>query len=449
MAVQKTALIAGGGLAGLTAAILLDELGFQVTLIERKPILGGRTFSYTDRTTGQTIDNGQHIMIGAYHHTFNLLEKIGAKHKVEMLQPTHIPLVDGQGKKNTLKIGLAKPPWNLFLGLAQFEGLSFSDKIRLIGLILPIDQMKHKHLTVLEWLKLHKQSPDAIKNFWEPLTLATLNDAPANTTVDGLLQVIKKSYFAGKNDGFLVLPQEGLSQVFAEPARRYLELRGCRIMTGVGVEGIDVLGDRVASFCLSDNTKLTADIFVSSLPPWDLGRILPDNLRDSHPQLKHTRDMTGSPVVAVDLFFDRPVMRERFVGLTNAQTHWFFNHSVIARSAEGRPWQSTSRQHISAIISAAHDVMNKDKQTILDIVLKDFLRSVHCVQRVPPVHASVHKIEKATLASQPGINAFRPEQKILNNFFVIGDWTKTDLPATIESAVKSAFMMSPSLRGSS
>ena len=139
--------------------------------------------------------------------------------------------------------------------------------------------------------------------------------------------------------------------------------------------------------------------------------------------------MQGSPVVAVNLFFDQPMMTERFVGLTNAQTHWFFNKG----------------NHVNAIASAAENLMDKTRAEITNIVLNDFKKVVHSVHHVHPVHASVHKIQNATLSSRPGVNDKRPPQKILDNFYVVGDWTKTNLPATIESAIKSAFLMQEDL----
>lgn len=441
---RLTAVIAGGGLAGIAAAIYLDELGYQVTLIEKKKILGGRTYSYTDRITGLTIDNGQHLMIGAYHETLKLLERLGTTHKVETLTPSSIPLFDENFGKNIFNLGNLPPPLNLARAFLGFSGLKIKDKLRLVQLGRCLKKIKNSrqampaNQTVHEWLKSFHQSNHAMKNFWDILTYATLNDDPRVTSADGLATVLIKSYFAGRHDGHLILPRAGLSELFCEPAEKYLALRGHKIIKGAGLKEIHAMDGQVRSFRFSDDSEHQADLYVSALPFSSLLNLLPKPLVDSDQKFSNLAKMTSSPIVSINLFYDKPFMKEKFFGLAGTKTHWFFCRDRFL------PHTQKNISHIVGVISGAHEFMNADKNQMVKIADAD-LRKIYPHENARLIHALVNKEREATLSSKPGINALRPAQKVLSNFYMIGDWTQTGLPATIESAVKSAKMMSEEL----
>ncbi|OVE82023.1 hypothetical protein BVY03_01880 [bacterium K02(2017)] len=440
---KKTAIIVGAGVAGLAAAVFLDELGYQVSLIERQNILGGRTYSIKDKKTGLLIDNGQHLMIGAYHETISFLEKMGVKHKLNILNPTTVPLLDEQQNKNIFKLNSFRPPFNLLMAMLRFGGLKLKDKIKLFNLDRELKKIKKEGLnklssiTVKEWLNKLGQSDEAQNNFWDVLTLATLNDESKFTTADGLAAVMLNSYYAGPHDGFLIIPKVGLSELFVEPTERYLNLRGQFIARGVGLKEIKIMNNQVRSFVFDDGTEQKADLFVSALPFKQLLNVLPNTFVANHKGLKNISKMSSSPIVSIHLFFDSQVMPESFVGLSNARTHWFFNSHYNK--------QHNNLFHLIGVISGAYDLLDKSKKEILEIVLKDLQQINSSLSNKNLKHALVLKEREATLSSRVGINDYRPQQKVLENFYVVGDWTKTDLPATIESAVKSSRMMADQL----
>lgn len=440
--IRPKALIAGGGLAGMAAAIYLDELGYQVTLIEKKKILGGRTYSFTDRITGLTIDNGQHLMIGAYHETLKILERLGVTHKVEKQIPSRIPLMGENLKKNIFNLGKSSPPLNLAKAILGFSGLKIMDKISLIKLGLALSQIKKSQQnlptdkTVHEWLKSFHQSDHAMKNFWDILTYATLNDDPRTTSADGLATILIKSYFADKYDGHLIFPKVGLSELFCNPTEKYLHLRGQKIVTGLALKEIHIMDGRVRSFRFSDGSEHHADIFVSALPFTPLLKLLPKPLMDSDPKFSTLTQMTSSPIVSINLFYDKAFMTEKFFGSAGTKTHWFFNKG----RGEGYP------SHVVGVISGAYDFLDLSKYEMVKIADDDLRKICPHAKNSRLIHALVNKEREATLSSRPGINLLRPQQKIFSNFYIIGDWTQTGLPATIESAVKSAKIMADELQ---
>jgi squalene-associated FAD-dependent desaturase len=443
---NREAIIAGGGLAGLAAAIQLDELGYHVTLVEKKSILGGRAYSFTDRITGLTVDNGQHLMVGAYHETLRFLEKIGAKHKVAFESPTTIPLLDENQKKMDFIIRNKNFPWQLGGAVLGFKGFSLADKIRFYPLARELFRMKKgrqklpTNVTVEEWLLKLKQSLKSRKNFWDIVTLATLNDEPTLTSADGLATVLLKTYWGSAQDGLAVFPKVGLSELFAHPAEAYLQCRGHTIKKGVGLKQVKIMDGQVRSFEFWDGSEIKADVYVSALPFQALLKTLPPALLETQTHLKPIQNFTTSPILSVNLFFEKKFMAEKLVGSARTKIHWFFCKDSIVKTP-------STLSHIVGVISGAYHFRDQSKEEIIAMAKQDLAQIYPQSRSIKLIHALVNKEQDATLSSRVGVNPQRPPQKILENFYIVGDWTQTGLPATIESAVVSAKLMAEQMNG--
>lgn len=434
---QKTALIAGGGIAGLAAAVYLDELGYAVTLVEKKPILGGRTFSFTDSRTGAILDNGQHLMIGAYHETLLLLEKVGAKSRVNMQIPTIVPLHFCGERRGDFTVKALPSPLGLLWAVLSFAHFTMAEKWQILKLGLALRKIRSGrlprpvNLRVKDWLLQNNQSENLIKNFWSILVLATINDSVDVVCADLLVEVLLRSYFAGPRDGFLVFPRAGLSEVLVEPVRRYLEMRGQKILTGVGLREAKILDNRVQGFVLSDDTTQTADLYISAVPPHRLLNVLPKPFMEKRQDLSALKNFSFSPIVSINLFYDQDHMLQNFVGSSATAVHWFFNRNRIVT-------KSSPIAHIVGVVSGAHDLLEKTKEELIALAQMDLEFLYPGFKKARLQHALVNIERQATVSFTPESMRHRPKQKILDNFFVIGDWTDTGLPATIESAVVSA-----------
>lgn len=434
---KKTAIIAGGGVAGLAAAVFLDELGFEVSLFEKKPILGGRAYSFADKKTGCVVDNGQHLLIGAYHETIGLLERVGAKHKLTISVPTKIPLCFSKKKRAAFEILNVPPPFGIFVGFLKSSLFSLREKFLLFKIGKILNQIKNSKKplpqgqTVREWLISCGQTPDLIRHFWEILTLATLNDSVDFACAAHLVTVLLKSFFSGRQDGFLIFPKTGLSELFAEPISHYLKWRGQDVRTSLGLERVNILDNRVQSFVLSDGLVQKADLFVCALPPHRLSQVLPETFVTHHEGLKRIKDFSYSPIVSINLFYDQNFMTDPFLGSSHTKVHWFFNKNRIFSSHE-------KLTHIVGVISGAREFLDKDREEIVAIARQDLEDLYPGFKNAKLKHATVTIERQATVSFGTESCKWRPKQKILDNFYVIGDWTDTGLPATIESAVVSA-----------
>ena len=434
---KKTVAIAGAGLAGLAAAVFFYLFWYQVTIFERKPICGGRAFSFIDKQTGLTIDNGQHLMMNAYQETLALLTKVGAKHKVESQIPTQVVIFDAEGNRGefVLRPGLA--PLHLLKAVFGFSLFFFFLKLSFLRLGWHLRRVQKnkitisEHLTVHDWLLQHGQTQRTITNFWEILTLATLNMSTQQAQARLLAEVLLRCYFAGPQDGFLVFPRAGLSEVVVQPILQYLGQRGHTVISHTGVKSIAILDEKVRCFVLDSGEKVKADLYIAALPPLSLQNTLPLSFWQNHEQLQNLPRFQDSPIVSVNLFYDQPVMDEVFVGGAITATHWFFNRNKIHH-------QTNAPFHVVAVISAGQNFLQQSKQQIIEQAQQDLQKLCPKAVEAKLLHALVNIERQATVVLDAQAANMRPDVKILDNFMVIGDWVKTGLPATLESAVLSA-----------
>jgi squalene-associated FAD-dependent desaturase len=287
-------------------------------------------------------------------------------------------------------------------------------------------------LTVDGVLDLLGQPEAARRAFWHPVAIATLNESPALASADLLAEVMVRAFFSTKDDARFVLAKVGLSELYTDDARRFIEARGGRVETKAQVVGIGVRGDEVSHLELRDGRRLTAQAYVSAVPPQALFPLLPLAVRRDVPALGAIERLSSSPIVSVHVWFDRPLLDDDFVGFVGTRTHWCFNRDKIA----GRDPRGGS--YLTFVISGARDIIDLDAEAIVAETLADVRRLIPGAAEAQVRHTQVVKEKFATMSPTLEAEQLRPAATTpFNNFFLAGDWTSTGLPATIESAVAS------------
>lgn len=177
--------IIGGGFAGLSAAVHLSARGKQVELIEASQKLGGRAYSFTDKTTNTVIDNGQHIMMGCYRETLNFFDIIGAKDNLIFQNRLKVNFLKPSFNLVPLEVLSGLYPFNLVTGLLRYKALTFKERFILLYFFLKLPLSSGKDLakiTVLDWLLEENQNEQIRKAFWEPLTVGALNTSTSKAS---------------------------------------------------------------------------------------------------------------------------------------------------------------------------------------------------------------------------------------------------------------------------
>lgn len=434
-------LVIGGGFAGLAAAVDLAEQGAHVRLLERRAFLGGRAYSFTDKTTGDTIDNGQHLMMGCYHHTLRFLEKIGALHKLKFQANPQVDFLrasDGPAiNRATFKCPSLPAPLHLLAGLAKLETLGWRDRINglRVGLALRKlngNQAKLADITVREWLTRLGQTEQMQRRFWDLVALATLNETPDRASADMFARVLDQAFMHTKQDSTMVIAKTGLSDLYTEDARKFIEARGGEVRLNADVVNFEFDGRRVSRLHLRGGEVIEAGTIISAVPYFALQRMIPEDVIAASPSLGNIAGFKSAPIVSINLWYSDPVTDLEFTGLLDSQIEWVFNKNMIAGEGRQRP------QHLALVISGAHEAAKRPKEELIALAISEMNRFFPHARTQQPLHAFVIREQDATMSHTVGVARLRPSHRTeFENFYLAGDWTDTGLPATIESAVQS------------
>ncbi len=421
--------VVGAGLAGLAAGCELADGGHEVTLFEKRPWAGGKTYSFVDRETGEAVDNGQHIAMRCTTAYVAFLEKLGGSHLVRWQKRLRVPVIDASGRRSVLR---ADPvPLGLHLGpsFALYRHLSVGDKMRVARGILAI-QRSREHaedadLGFAEWLQARGQSESAIAGFWDLIVVPALNCRCDDVSASQAMFVFREGFLKSAESAAIGVPTVGLSALHVEPAMRYIEARGGEFRMGRGVVRFDVRDNAVENITLADGESASFDAYVSALPPRQLLDALPAELADCAP-FAALRTIRMSPIVNLHLWFDAPIADFEFAAFTGCDLQWAFRPSA----------QASSDDHVVLSLSAADRLMPMDKRELLDLLLPQLQRALPATNRRKLLRSALIKEPDATFVPSPGLR--RPGVETpLRNMLLAGAYTDTGWPATMESAVRS------------
>lgn len=432
---RPTAVVVGGGLAGLSAACELSDAGFAVTLLEKRPFLGGRAYSYTDKASGLTVDNGQHVFLGCCTEYIRFLERLGVRGAVHLQKRFRVPIIDKVWGESTLRADDLPPPSHLLRSLLGFRSLSPREKALAgwaLSKIMLTDRAKHPELddiTFEQWLLDRRQSPRAIRSLWNLIILPTLNTDISRASADLALMVFQEGFLRSRHGANVGWAKVGLSELLGDAARRYIGSRGGDVRLGEGAMSIELEGGFVSRL-LTDGGPVLADAYVLALPHETVLDPLPTSLRED-PYFSRVQRLTPSPIVNIHLWYDRPVWDRSFAAFLNSPVQWVFNKSKLwGRQDDG--------QYLDISLSGADEFAGMASADILQLFTKEMFSLLPVTRGAELKRALVVKQRDATFAAVPGVRRLRPSHATpIPNLFLAGDWTDTGWPATMESAVRS------------
>ncbi|HZP41238.1 MAG TPA: hydroxysqualene dehydroxylase HpnE [Candidatus Binatia bacterium] len=422
--------VLGGGFAGLAAGVRLARAGARVTVVERRPFLGGRAYSFADPVTGDVIDNGPHLLAGAYTEARDFLHELGAAEKLVLQPRLHVPLAHPRLGMGAVAAPAVPGPLQAPAALLRYRLLSRAERLRVMlgALRLAARAGGLRGTTVARALAGVGQSEAACARFWHPLAIATLNEMPDRAAAAPFAAVLRRIFFAGAEAARFAVATVPLSALYTTDARRVIEAAGGTVRTGATAVGIECDGARAAALVLRDGSRVAADAFVAALPCAALLRVLPPRLLDAPP----FRALTGvgtSPIVSVHLWLDRPVgWGAPFLGLLGGRAQWLFDGGAAADGGH----------RVATVTSGARFWDDASDDAIAAEVLGEAAAAVPALRAARVRRALVVRERHATISLTPAADAVRPGAETpVSNLFLAGDWVATGLPATIEGAVLS------------
>ncbi len=424
----KHVVIVGGGMAGMAAAVSLASRDIKVTLLEAAAHLGGRARSVAIEHNSQVhqLDNGQHIMLGAYSETLKLLANIGVQESDAFLRvPLTLDLRAGKQVAFKCALPIYLPaPINQLVGFLFCQGLQWRERMAVITFMRQLKKTNYK-LAIDEplaiFLKRHRQPSKVITLLWEPLCLAALN-TPINIASSKVFLNVLRDTFHHKQSTDFLLPKLDLSQLFSQPIARYLSAR----------QGSVLLNQRVKSISHNQNgytvhtkdAQFDASHVIVALSPLRLGKIIADL-----PKLAHIAEQTDSyayqPIYTIYLQYARDAtLPKPMLGLTGGVSQWVFDRGVLC-----------GQSGLMAVIISAEGKHQKLTQDALALRVAQELQAAF-PQLVKPLWHKVIAEKRATFSCN--VNLPRPAHVTpYPRLYLAGDYTYADYPATIEGAVRS------------
>jgi len=428
--IKKIAII-GAGWAGLTAAIALTQKGMQVTMFEAAPQTGGRARTVLWKSQGQTlhIDNGQHILVGAYRNTLTLLRQMGIEPETVLQRlPFGLPLPEGW----KLKAALLPAPFHLLTALFQ-SNYSSAQRRQLLSFAYRIITQAHRPgLTVQQWLG-DLQGP-VWDELIEPLCVAALNTPAQQACAYRFAVTLRKTLLASSTASNFLIPKVSLSDLFCNRAQQWLTNKGTEIFLSSPVRTMTVKAKQIEinktlfdAVIVATGAHIAGNLIAQADLQARLAAIQFEPIATSYLRLAQTSSSftLPAPMIALPPSAHPHNFSPSFNSAASSLGQWAFLRQIATNEGQTVPV-------LAVVSSAARDALNLSREQCLDNICKQ-IKSIW--PSLPAITDSLLIVEKrATFSCTPfaaGLGNASDDPRI----FLAGDYTEAQLPATLESAV--------------
>lgn len=432
------AIVIGAGFAGLSAATALAERGRRVLVLEARRTLGGRATAFTDPGTGERVDNGQHVLFGGYHETFRFLRRIGAESHVHVQQTLTVDFIDRAGRWSRLACPRLPSPFHLLAGVLRWNALGWRDRVAILKMrrALAAPSSVSPMEIVRPWLQHHGQTPRLIELLWEPLAVAALNQSIDTAAAAAFAAVLARMFGPDPRDSAIALPVKPLDELYALPARDYIAAHGGQVCTGAQAR---IVLDNNSIRVVVREESFTAPTVICAVAWYSLPDVFPDRpaalVSADNPAGPHGGSLIelaertpASPIVTVNLWFDRIVTPRPLVGLPGRTFQWVFDKRIVF---------GETASHLSLVSSGAEAVVDRSNQELTDLAVSEVADALPQARGAVLRRAVVVREKRATFSLAPCATTRPSTRTKVRGLYLAGDWIDTGLPATIEGAVVS------------
>lgn len=446
---RKKVLIGGGGLAGLAAGKQLVDAGYNVEILEKRDVLGGKWSAWKD-SDGEWLETGLHVFFGAYDEIFTLMKDLGIYDRILWKDHVLTYTLDA-GERFEFRTAKLPSPMHLIPSLIRNRYFNWLQKLSLARNLYPMLFGSQKYyariddISYQKWHLDHGISDKLLKKMFVPLSLALKFVAPKDISAKIVLEV--SGMFLRQNNasrmGFLKgSPDAHLTGPIAD----YIRQHGGTITTNAKITSVEIENTgRIAALNVERGNgpaeRMTADDYVLALPIHNLKRLIPPKWTEN-PYFGNLMEIEGVPVVTVHLWVDRQI--------SYMDNILFSPDGVIPVYADmanttpeyrtnGNGTMASRKSRFQFVVAPAHDLINADDEDIMQQVWES-------VQRNFPVTAKDAHIEKYRIVRvpqsvywpKPGIDKYRvPQQSPVDNLFLAGGYTIQRFYDSMEGAVRS------------
>ena len=397
--------VVGAGLAGLSAAVRLASRGLAVTVHEATNQAGGRCRSYYDSALGMEIDNGNHLVLSGNKAALSYLDIIGARAGLAAPPSASFPFIDlATGERWTIRANDGFIPWWILMPSRRVPGARLSEYFALVKLL-----RAKSGATIGETISC---SGPLYRRLIEPLLIAALNTEARSGSAALAAAIVRETLAAGGRAYRPLIARNGLSNVFVEPALRYIADHGGSVNYGRRLRQLNVDAGRVAALDFGDTSipLKSGDAVVLAVPPTAAESLVPG--------LRTPTEFRA--IVNAHFRIDPPQGLQPMIGVINGTAQWLF-------AFPGR---------LSVTISAADELLDLTREELAQRIWREVADIAGLAEAMPAWQ--IVRERRATFAALPREDAKRPAAATAwENLVLAGDWTRTGLPATIEGAIRS------------
>ncbi|WP_030912183.1 hydroxysqualene dehydroxylase HpnE [Streptomyces sp. NRRL F-5126] len=426
------AVVVGGGLAGITAALRLADAGLSVTLVEGRPRLGGLAFSF--RRGGLSVDNGQHVYLRCCTAYRWFLDRVEGTRLAPLQDRLDVPVLDvggaaprlGRLRRNALPV-----PLHLAAGLAAYPHLSLAERASVGRAALALKKLDPDDpaldgVDFATWLGAHGQSPRTVEALWDLVGVATLNARAAQSSLALAAKVFKTGLLTEPGAADIGWARVPLGELHDTLAGKALAAAGVR--TEVRTRVTDLTRSEGGRWLVHlGEESVEADTVVLAVAQHEAHSLLPEGALAEPGRLL---DIDTAPILNVHVVYDRKVLRRPFFAALGSPVQWVFDRTSASGLTDG--------QYLAVSQSAAQDEIDTPVARLRERYLPELERLLPAARGAGVRDFFVTRERTATFAPAPGVGRLRPAARTdLPGLYLAGSWTATGWPATMEGAVRS------------
>ncbi|MFG3281762.1 hydroxysqualene dehydroxylase HpnE [Streptomyces sp. NPDC048111] len=432
----KSAVVVGGGLAGITAALELADAGLDVTLVEGRPRLGGLAFSF--RRGDLTVDNGQHVYLRCCTAYRWFLDRVGGAELAPVQPRLDVPVLDvahrGGPRLGRLRRDALPVPLHLARSLVTYPHLSLAERASVGRAALALKKLDPADpaldgVDFASWLARHGQSPRTIEALWDLVGVATLNATAPNASLGLAAMVFKTGLLSEAGAADIGWARVPLGHLHDTLARKALDAASVRVATRAKAESISRTEHGSWRVELAGEA-LEAEAVVLAVPQKEAHDLLPAGALDEPDRLL---GIGTAPILNVHVVYDRKVLRQPFFAALGTPVQWVFDRTDSSGLTGGGQYLALSQ-------SDAGDEIELPVAELRARYLPELEKLLPAARGAEILDFFVTRERTATFAPTPGVGRLRPSARTrADGLYLAGAWTATGWPATMEGAVRSGF----------
>jgi zeta-carotene desaturase len=424
---MPSAIVIGGGLAGLASAAALGQAGFQVDLFEARGFLGGRATSYPvpgDNSevgvNSEVIDNCQHVLLRCCVNLMNFYGRLGVADRIQFHKRFYF--IEPGGRTSILEAGALPAPLHFTGSFWKLDFLGLSDKI---GIARALGSIRREHgrrrdldrISMLDWLREKRQTETAIGRFWNQVLVSAINEDLDRMAASHGFQVFWLGFLARANSYEMGIPAVPLGDLYNPEVLR--RIGNLRLHVREPVEQI-VVEDGAIRGVMAGGERHTADYYISTVPFERVPALLP--------QLElNLEGFEHSPITGIHLWFDRSLTQLPHATLLDRTIQWMFNKS--------------GGRYLQLVVSASRSLVEMPRAEVIALAMRELAEFFPRAKDAKIEKAHVVKEIRATFSARAGLEQSRPVSATkFPNFFLAGDWTRSGWPPIMEGAVRSGYL---------